>query len=81
MRHFSVSPVEMFVSFWRNRELIKASVKREVLGRYRGSFLGHRSIEMYLRYRSVRPEQLDATMARLDAAVNTLITPACSPTV
>lgn len=40
MRSFSVSPVEMFSSLWRNRELIKASVKREVLGRYRGSFLG-----------------------------------------
>jgi len=42
---------------------------------------GHRSIEMYLRYRSVRPERLDAAMAKLDAAVNALITPACSPTV
>ena len=40
MRSFSVSPIEMFASLWRNRELIKASVKREVLGRYRGSFLG-----------------------------------------
>jgi len=40
MRHFSASPVEMFASLWRNRELIKASAKREVLGRYRGSFLG-----------------------------------------
>lgn len=40
MRHFSASPVEMFTSLWRNRELIKASAKREVLGRYRGSFLG-----------------------------------------
>lgn len=40
MRHFSSSPVEMFASLWRNRELIKASAKREVLGRYRGSFLG-----------------------------------------
>lgn len=40
MRSFSASPVEMFASLWRNRELIKASVKREVLGRYRGSFLG-----------------------------------------
>lgn len=30
----------MFASLWRNRELIKASAKREVLGRYRGSFLG-----------------------------------------
>src|SRR3546814_6309836 len=40
MRSFSVSPIEMFASLWRNRELIKASAKREVLGRYRGSFLG-----------------------------------------
>ncbi|UOB07489.1 ABC transporter permease [[Acidovorax] ebreus] len=40
MRHFSASPIEMFASLWRNRELIKASAKREVLGRYRGSFLG-----------------------------------------
>jgi len=40
MSHFSASPVEMFASLWRNRELIKASAKREVLGRYRGSFLG-----------------------------------------
>ena len=30
----------MFASLWRNRELIKASAKREVLGRYRGSLLG-----------------------------------------
>lgn len=42
---------------------------------------GHRSVEMYLRYRSVRPERLDAAMARLDAAVNTPLTPACIPTV
>ncbi|NHC07953.1 ABC transporter permease [Azonexus fungiphilus] len=40
MRHFSASLVEMFASLWRNRELIKASAKREVLGRYRGSALG-----------------------------------------
>ena len=40
MRHFSASPIEMFANLWRNRELIKASAKREVLGRYRGSFLG-----------------------------------------
>lgn len=40
MRHFPVTPIEMFASLWRNRELIKASAKREVLGRYRGSFLG-----------------------------------------
>lgn len=40
MRQFSASPVEMFASLWRNRELIHASAKREVLGRYRGSVLG-----------------------------------------
>ena len=40
MRDFPATPVEMFASLWRNRELIKASAKREVLGRYRGSFLG-----------------------------------------
>jgi lipopolysaccharide transport system permease protein len=40
MRKFSASPVEMFACIWQNRELIKASTKREVLGRYRGSFLG-----------------------------------------
>lgn len=34
------SPIEMFASLWRNRGLIHASAKREVLGRYRGSALG-----------------------------------------
>lgn len=40
MRQFSASPVEIFACLWRNRELIQAAVKREVLGRYRGSVLG-----------------------------------------
>ncbi|RCX06867.1 ABC transporter permease [Extensimonas vulgaris] len=40
MRQFSISPVEMCASLWRNRGLILASAKREVLGRYRGSALG-----------------------------------------
>ena len=40
MRNFPSSPIEMFGSLWRHRELIKASAKREVLGRYRGSMLG-----------------------------------------
>ncbi|MXS84803.1 ABC transporter permease [Nitrosomonas sp. HPC101] len=40
MREFSATPKEMFASLWRNRELIVASAKREILGRYRGSFLG-----------------------------------------
>lgn len=40
MQHFSASPREMFASFWRHRELIKVSARREVLGRYRGSMMG-----------------------------------------
>jgi lipopolysaccharide transport system permease protein len=40
MQLFSIRPSEMFRSFWRNRSLIRASVKREVFGRYRGSVLG-----------------------------------------
>lgn len=40
MQHFSAAPQEMVASFWRNRALIKALVKREVIGRYRGSFMG-----------------------------------------
>jgi lipopolysaccharide transport system permease protein len=40
MRNFSTSPSEMIASLWRNRNLIQASVKREVLGRYRGSVMG-----------------------------------------
>ena len=40
MRPFSLTPFEMMASLLRNRELIKASAKREVLGRYRGSALG-----------------------------------------
>lgn len=40
MRQFSATPVELFASLWRNRELIKASAVREVVGRYRGSVMG-----------------------------------------
>lgn len=40
MQDFSASPREMFASFWRNRSLIFALSKREILGRYRGSILG-----------------------------------------
>lgn len=40
MQNFSAAPQEMVSSFWRNRALIKALVKREVIGRYRGSFMG-----------------------------------------
>ena len=40
MQQFSTSPKEIVASFWRNRCLIKALVKREVIGRYRGSVMG-----------------------------------------
>ena len=40
MKNFTATPFEMVASLWRHRSLIHASVKREVLGRYRGSALG-----------------------------------------
>ena len=40
MKNFSISPREMFGSLWRNRSLVRALVEREVVGRYRGSFMG-----------------------------------------
>jgi lipopolysaccharide transport system permease protein len=40
MQNFSISPREMVASLWRNRSLTKALIKREVLGRYRGSVFG-----------------------------------------
>lgn len=40
MQEFSISPREMIASFWRNRSLIGTLVKREVISRYRGSFMG-----------------------------------------
>lgn len=40
MQTFPATPREIAASLWRNRSLIKASIKREVLGRYRGSFMG-----------------------------------------
>jgi lipopolysaccharide transport system permease protein len=40
MRDFPASPREMVASLWRNRHLVHALVRREVLGRYRGSFMG-----------------------------------------
>lgn len=35
-----MSPREMVTGLWRNRDLVRALVKREVLGRYRGSVMG-----------------------------------------
>jgi lipopolysaccharide transport system permease protein len=40
MKNFSLSPREMTASLWRNQDLIKTLIKREVIGRYRGSVLG-----------------------------------------
>lgn len=40
MQKFSISPHEMTASLWRNRGLITALIKREVIGRYRGSIMG-----------------------------------------
>lgn len=40
MQAFSTSPGELIASVVRNRALIAALVKREVIGRYRGSMLG-----------------------------------------
>ena len=40
MQHFSIKPSEMISSLWRNRNLIQSMVVREVVGRYRGSFMG-----------------------------------------
>jgi homopolymeric O-antigen transport system permease protein len=40
MQNFSFSPREMIASLWRNRGLAEALVRRDVVGRYRGSVLG-----------------------------------------
>jgi len=40
MHQFSISPIELCASLWRNRSLAAALIKREVIGRYRGSVLG-----------------------------------------
>lgn len=40
MQNFSISPNEMITGFWRSRSLIMTLVKREIVGRYRGSLIG-----------------------------------------
>lgn len=40
MRRFPTSPDEMLGSLWRNRQLVRTLIRREVLGRYRGSIMG-----------------------------------------
>ena len=40
MQNYSCSPLEMFRSIWRSRQLILVATKRDILGRYRGSIFG-----------------------------------------
>ena len=40
LMRFSTSPIEMAKSMWLNRSLMFQMMKREVLGRYRGSLFG-----------------------------------------
>jgi len=37
---YPVKPLEIIIRYWENRELIWQLTKREVVGRYRGTFLG-----------------------------------------
>lgn len=40
MQNFSIAPSEITKSLWRYRELTQALIKRDILGRYKGSILG-----------------------------------------
>jgi lipopolysaccharide transport system permease protein len=40
MQSHSIRPAEMVGSLWRNRELARALIQRDVVGRYRGSVMG-----------------------------------------
>lgn len=40
MQTFKLTPLEIFASVWRNRQLIYQMAQRDILGRYRGSILG-----------------------------------------
>ena len=40
MQRFSTAPLEMFGGAWRHRGLIVSLIRRDVLGRYRGSVMG-----------------------------------------
>jgi lipopolysaccharide transport system permease protein len=40
MQPFSMAPLEMFASAWRHRSLVLSLIRRDVLGRYRGSMMG-----------------------------------------
>lgn len=40
MQHFSISPREIVLSLWTNRNLLAGLIRREIVGRYQGSVLG-----------------------------------------
>ena len=40
MQNFSAHPSAMVLSLWRNRDLVRTLAVREVMGRYRGTFMG-----------------------------------------
>jgi lipopolysaccharide transport system permease protein len=40
MRQFAINPAAMISALWGNRELTLTLIQREVIGRYRGSFMG-----------------------------------------
>lgn len=40
MQRFPATPLEIAAGLWRHRSLVKTAIKREVLGRYRGSVFG-----------------------------------------
>ncbi len=40
MQNFPISPKEILIRFWHHRQLILSLIRREVVGRYRGSVLG-----------------------------------------
>lgn len=40
MQKFSISPVQMARSLWGNRQLASMMIKREIAGKYKGSFMG-----------------------------------------
>lgn len=40
MQNYSSNPKQIIRSIWKNRELIKALIKQDVLGKYRGSIAG-----------------------------------------
>jgi len=40
VQSYSISPVQMLLSLWTNRSLAVMMIKREIAGKYRGSFMG-----------------------------------------